>query len=163
MENRIFEIFLEALRQVFTETGIEIEIAGHDSEDSSINQVVTSVGITGKVKGNLMLCTDYPSARNIIKSMMGRVNIPFPETGLGEIQRTALGELTNQISGRAVTILSESSIECDITPPIVLTADRLKPHVPAAAESFSRAVRGPFGRLWLFLAINSMPSAEEKN
>ncbi len=163
MENRIFETFLEALRQIFTETGIEIEIAEYDSEDSSINQVVTSVGITGKVKGNLMLCTDYPSARNIVTGMMGRVRIPFPETGLGEIQRTALGEITNQISGRAVTILSENMIECDITPPIVLTADRLKPHVPDAVESFSRAVRGPFGSLRLFLAINSMPSAGEKN
>jgi chemotaxis protein CheX len=157
VENRIFETFLEALRQIFAETGIEIEIAGHDTEDSSDNQVVTSVGITGNVKGNLMLCTDYPSARNIVTSMMGKVRIPFPETGLGEIQRTALGEITNQISGRAVTILSESMMECDITPPVVLTADLLKPHVPDSMRSFSRAVRGPFGNLRLFLAINSMP------
>jgi chemotaxis protein CheX len=162
VKNRVFETFLEALRQVFAETGLEIETALQDAEDSSIDQVVTSVGITGGVKGNLMLCTDYPSARNIIKSMMGRVRIPFPEKGLGEIQRTALGEMTNQISGRAVTLLSDYGMECDITPPVVLTADCLKPHVPDAVDSFSRAVRGPFGRLRLFLAINSMSDPGEK-
>ncbi len=155
MQDAILETFLEALRQIFKETGIRIEEVGPLGNDSHVDQVVTSVGITGKLKGNFILCTDYPSARRIVSLMTGGIRIPSPERGLGELQKTALGEMANQISGRAVTLLSERRWECSITPPIIITAESLTSHMTEVTQSFARVVRGGFGTLRLLIAVSS--------
>jgi CheY-specific phosphatase CheX len=155
VESAILGFFLEALRQIFSETGISVEIIGSPDNDASLDQVVTSVGIAGKVKGNFMLCADYGSARSIVACMTGGISIPAPLHGLGELQKTALGELANQIAGRAVTLLSEQRLDCTIAPPIIITAEKLTSHLPNLMESFSRIVKGSFGSLHLMLAVSS--------
>ena len=157
MDNRIFDVFLQALELIFTETGIEIRSVESADKQAFTDQVVTTIGIAGIVKGNFLLCTDYASANNIIRGMLRGVSIAFQTGGLGELQKTALGELANQISGRAVTLLSDVGMECGITPPIIITAEKLTSHVSDLAESFSRVVKGPFGVLRLFIALS--PSA----
>jgi chemotaxis protein CheX len=159
--SEVFEVFLQALTQIFSETGIEIDAVEDGTRGGAVDQVAASVGIAGGVKGCFMLCADYSSARNIVHGMTAGIQLSFPPTGLGEIQRTALGEMTNQISGRAVTLLSHGGVECEISPPIIITAERLKSHLPGMLESFSRTVRGPFGSLRLLLAV-SPPSHPEK-
>jgi chemotaxis protein CheX len=153
VESQILLVFLEALRQIFSETGIEIESV-QTTRRKSQDQVVASVGFTGRVKGNLMICTDYSSAAEIIRSMMNGVHVEFPGGRINEIQSTALGEITNQISGRAVTLLSQKRINCDITPPIIITAKKLESHVSDFQESFMRVVEGPFGSLRIVLALS---------
>jgi CheY-specific phosphatase CheX len=157
VENRVFRAFLQAIEQIFMETDIGIREVAPTGNESFLDQVITSIGIAGSVKGNFLLCTDFASANNIIRSMLRGVSIDFPEKGLGELQKTALGELGNQISGRAVTILSEEHVDCGITPPIIITAERLTSHIPDLGESFSRIVKGPFGAVRLFIALASTP------
>ncbi len=154
MVNRVFELFETALEQIFTETGIFLSSITPEGDGAPVDQVVTSIGIAGAVKGNFMLCTDYPSARNIINGMTAGVQVPSPAEGLGDIQKTALGEMANQISGRAVTLLSEEGMDCGITPPIIITAEKLTSHIPDLTESFSRIVKGSFGVLRLYIALS---------
>jgi CheY-specific phosphatase CheX len=161
MDNRVFDVFLEALELIFAETGIEVRSVDLADNQAFMDQVVTTIGIAGTVKGNFLLCTDYASANNIIKGMLRGVSIAFQSGGLGELQKTALGELANQITGRAVTLLSEVGVECGITPPIIITAERLTSHVSDLAESFSRVVRGPFGVLRLFIALSPSMGLEK--
>jgi chemotaxis protein CheX len=155
VQNKIFGIFQTALEQIFSETGIQVQSISPDDGKTFQDQVVTSIGIAGTVRGNFMLCTDYASANSIIRSMTGGVPVTFQSRGLGDLQKTALGEMANQISGRAVTILSEDGIECGITPPIIITAEKLQHHVPDLALSFSRVARGDFGFLRLFIALST--------
>jgi chemotaxis protein CheX len=160
MESDVCGVFLDALCQVFSETGIAIDCVETSDRRGSADQVVTSVGIAGGVKGNLMLSTDYACAASIVKAMSHGISVVFPGGKLGEIQKTALGELSNQITGRAITILSEKNIECEIAPPIIITGESLSSHVPDIVQAFSRVVRGPFGSLTLLLALAAPPVPE---
>jgi chemotaxis protein CheX len=153
MSGPTLEPFLVALRQIFDETGIDITRV-HEGPRAAQDQVVASVGLTGAFKGNLMICTDYLSAVRIIRCMMDGVNMEFPDGRITEIQSTALGEFTNQISGRAVTLLSHQGYACDITPPIVITAKKLESHLSGLQEFFTRVVEGPFGSLTMLIGLS---------
>jgi CheY-specific phosphatase CheX len=153
VEQQILEVFIEAVRQVFQETGITIATVGFEEEPLAEDHVITSVGITGDLKGIFMLRTDSPSAASILRAMTDGFRIAFKEDTLSGIQMAALGELTNQITGRAITLLFDRQVHCEITPPAVVAARQLQSLVPDLAASFSRTVRGPFGRLTLFLGM----------
>jgi chemotaxis protein CheX len=163
VQDEILGVFVEAVRQVLQETDIPIDaVEAEDSSDAE-DQVVTSVGLTGDLKGIFMLRTNMRSATHIVRAMTGGLRITLHEDVLSEIQMAALGELTNQISGRAITLLSDRGLRCDITPPAVLAARQIQSVVPDLARSFRMTVRGPFGRLTLFLGISaSAPSRERE-
>ena len=118
------------------------------------------MGITGDLKGIFMLRTDMPSATFILRAMTNGVRIKVSDDRFSEIQMAALGELTNQITGRAITLLFDKLVRCDITPPAVIAARQLQSLVPDLAMSASRTVRGPFGRLTVFLGVQESQSAE---
>jgi chemotaxis protein CheY-P-specific phosphatase CheC len=67
------------------------------------------------------------------------------------MQMAALAELSNQISGRAITLLSEHGVTCDITPPTAVAAHGLRTLAPDIASSVRRTVRGSFGRLSIYI------------
>ena len=70
-----------------------------------------------------------------------------------QMRMAAFGELSNQVSGRAITILSEKRLRCDITAPAVIAATELRSLVPDLAVRFQKTIRGPFGRLTMFLGM----------
>jgi CheY-specific phosphatase CheX len=158
---QILEVFIEAIRQVFGDTGIIIDTVDAEQEPIAEDHVVTSVGITGDLKGIFMLRTDTPSASFILRAMTDGLRIALEDDSFSEIHMAALGELTNQITGRAITLLFDRQLRCEITPPAVIAARQLHSLVPDMAVSFSRAVRGPFGRLTLFLGMLEPQSVEE--
>ena len=161
MREQVVDAFIDAVRQVLEETGIEIDgISAQVSSDEE-DQVVTSVGLVGDIKGILMLLTDAPSAASIARSMTGGMGIVLRDDMIDQLQMTALGELSNQVSGRAITLLSELRVHCDITPPAVLAARQLRSLVPDLAQSFQRTITGTFGRLTLFLGIASTEATAE--
>jgi CheY-specific phosphatase CheX len=144
-------IFLEALRQVFNETGIRLDSVKRERasrSDGPVEQVVASVGVTGEVRCNLMLCADNGSADGILRGMTAGLQLPADR--LGEFPRAAMGEIANQVAGRAVTLLASLGRHCDITPPTVVTADRVDSLLPGPASVWT--VRGAFGILRLVAA-----------
>lgn len=165
MQRKILEAFVEAVRQVFLEMDITIDSVGPGDDTGPDDQVITSVGLTGDLKGIFMIHTDRVSAGNLLRAMTGGLRLSAQPERLSEIQLAALGELSNQISGRAVTLLSELDLRCDITPPAVLAAEKLTSLVPDLAASFRRSVRGPFGHLMLFIGVQDIatPESVQKN
>ncbi len=153
MQQRILEAFIEAVRQVFRETDIPIDSVEPGDPPGYEDQVISSVGLTGDVKGIFMLRTDTAGASGILKAMAGGVRLPIKDDRLNEIQMAAFGEFSNQIAGRAITLLESLRLTCDITPPAVLAAPQLQSLVPDLASSHRRTVLGAFGRLTLFLGI----------
>jgi CheY-specific phosphatase CheX len=155
----ILDVFIDAVRQVLGETDIAIdsvdEAAAADGED----QVITSVGLIGELKGVFMLCTDAPSAARILTAMTGGVRIQIADDKLTDVQMAAMGELANQISGRAITLLGTLDLSCDITSPTIVSAAQLQSRIPDIAVSLRRTVRGPFGRLTLHLGIQELQSS----
>ena len=160
MQRKILEAFVEAVRQVFLEMDITIDSVGPGDDTGPEDQVITSVGLTGDLKGIFMIHTDRASAGSLLHAMTGGLRFSTQPERLSEIQLAALGELSNQISGRAITLLSEQGLHCDITPPAVLAAEKLTSLVPDLAASFRRDVRGPFGHLMLFIGIQDVAVSE---
>jgi CheY-specific phosphatase CheX len=153
VRQEILAALLDAVRQVFRDSDIRIDSVETGDPFGSEAQVISSVGLTGDLKGIVMLRTDAAGATGIVKAMMGGLRLPLAAEGLSEVQLAAVAEISNQIAGRAITILSERGIHCDITPPAVMYAPKLRSLVPDVAESARHTVRGPFGSLALFLGI----------
>jgi CheY-specific phosphatase CheX len=147
VEDEVSGVFLEALRQVFAETGIRIDdvTSNSGSRGGPVGQLIASVGVTGELRGNLMLCADNRSADGILHGMTA--GLPLPDDRHDEFPRAAMGEIANQVAGRAVTLLAALDRRCDITPPIVITADRIDSLLPGPSAAW--ALRGEFGVLRL--------------
>jgi CheY-specific phosphatase CheX len=151
VEDVVPGVFREALRQVFGETGIRLDAVEPVAElrsDGPVEQVIASVGVTGDLRCNLMLCADNGSADGILRGMT--VGLQLPADRLSEFPRAAMGEIANQVAGRAVTLLAALGRRCDITPPTVVTADRVDSLLPGPADVWT--VRGTFGVLRLIAA-----------
>jgi chemotaxis protein CheX len=71
------------------------------------------VGITGELRGQVILTLDERTACDIASHMM--MGMPVPE--LNDMSRSAVSELSNMILGNAATIFSTKGITVDITPP----------------------------------------------
>jgi chemotaxis protein CheX len=150
VDDKVFATFLEALRQIFLETGIEL--TGFSDGLSGVPvQAITTIGITGKLRGNLFLSTNHGSAGKILTLMMGDLASNTDAEGLAEFRKASLCELTNQIAGRAITLLSSMDMDCDITPPTIITADVVG-FQPTGTIS-SKTARGAFGEIVLTVAV----------
>ena len=77
--------------------------------------VVILIGVTGEMRGQVVLSIDEKKACEIASRMM--MGMPVPE--LDDMAISAISELGNMIMGNAATILSTKGIGIDITPPTV--------------------------------------------
>lgn len=76
--------------------------------------VVIMIGITGEIRGQVMVAFPDKAACNLASKMM-----MMPVEVLDEISQSAISELGNMIMGNAATIFSTKGIEVDIMPPTV--------------------------------------------
>lgn len=74
--------------------------------------LVIIIGVTGEMKGQVMLSFTDAVACNIASRMM-----MMPVEQLDEISTSAISELGNMIMGNASTVFSVEGIGIDITPP----------------------------------------------
>jgi len=71
------------------------------------------VGITGELRGQVIISLEEDIACNIASHMM----MGMPVIELNDMAKSAIGELANMILGNAATIFSTRDISVDITPP----------------------------------------------
>lgn len=88
----------------------------------SVNQVIIMIGVIGKIKGQVWFELSNETARNIASIMMG--GVPIPE--LDEISKSAVSEMGNMIMGNTSTLFANQSIKIDITPPSLLTGEKIE-------------------------------------
>lgn len=79
------------------------------------DSIVIMIGITGEMRGQVMIAMGCDVAMNIASKMM----MGMPVTELDEMAISAISELGNMIMGNAATIFSTKGIGIDITPPTV--------------------------------------------
>ena len=77
--------------------------------------VVILIGVTGEMRGQVVLSIDEKKACEIASRMM----MGMPVSELDDMAISAISELGNMIMGNAATILSTKGIGIDITPPTV--------------------------------------------
>lgn len=77
--------------------------------------VIIMIGVTGEMRGQVMIAFSYEKALDIASKMM----MGMPVTELDEMSTSAISELGNMIMGNAATLLSTKGIGIDITPPTI--------------------------------------------
>ena len=77
------------------------------------DSVIIMIGITGEMRGSVIIALTYNKALEIASKMM----MGMPVTELDEMATSTISELGNLIMGNAATILSTKGVGIDITPP----------------------------------------------
>ncbi|ALB44642.1 MULTISPECIES: chemotaxis protein CheX [Clostridium] len=116
MDVKCINPFLDAVKSVLEQLGItDIKMSGLSKKEKMfVNLEITSmIGIVGDIRGNIAYSMSEESAKKIISTMMMGMNVE----NIDEIGRSAIGELTNMITGNAATMLSDNGYLTDITPP----------------------------------------------
>ena len=85
------------------------------------DNIAVIVGLTGKIRGQVIISLSKLSALSIASDMMGGMEI----IELNDISKSAISELANMIMGNAATLLSSKNIGVDITPPSLLVGENL--------------------------------------
>ncbi len=85
-------------------------IKKNDFDDS---HAIIMIGLTGQLKGQVLLAFKIQSALTVASKMM----MGMPVNELDDMAKSAVSELGNMIMGNAATILSQKGIIVDITPP----------------------------------------------
>lgn len=117
--------FVEASAGVIkTLTGYELVIGKVFLKESPFvtEEVAVIVGITGKIRGQVIFSIKRSVACDIVSKMM----FGAPVTELDEMSKSALSELGNMIMGNTATIFSQKGLEIDITPPTILVGNDMQ-------------------------------------
>jgi len=88
---------------------------------TSLLDVAVVVGITGQIKGQVVINFSTETGKKIASTMMGGMSIPE----LDAISKSALSEMANMTMGTASTELSQLGITTDITPPHIIVGEHM--------------------------------------
>lgn len=83
--------------------------------------LIIVVGITGEIRGQAVISLDTELAKKIASAMM----MGMPVNELDELSKSALSELANMIMGNSATLLFNTGINIDITPPTLMMGENL--------------------------------------
>lgn len=113
--------FLTAAVSVLHDFGIETKV-GKPSIKKEIasekNSLVIMIGVTGEMKGQVMISFQNEVACEVASKMM-----MMPVTEMNEMSVSAICELGNMILGNSATIFSTKGIGIDITPPAMCSGE----------------------------------------
>lgn len=124
MNVELINPFIEASQSVLKQiAAIDAKLGKVYLKDSphASDNIMVIVGLTGKIRGQVMFSMGQAIAMKIASCMMG--GMPVPE--LDEISKSAISELTNMILGNTATILYNKGIGVEITPPSLLMGQNM--------------------------------------
>ncbi len=116
--------FLKAASYVFEQFQMPCQIENPSIKSSPFSglEVLTVVGITGDIRGQMYLGGSMTSILKIVSTMMGGV----PVSTLGSLEQSAISELANMICGNAMSFFSNKEISLDITPPTLIMGKQME-------------------------------------
>jgi len=111
--------FIKASKEVFKMTmNLDLEIGRPYVKKTpfALKDVVLVVGITGEVKGQVIINFEMDIAKKIASKMMMGMEV----NKLDEMSKSAISELGNMIMGNTATLIANQGISIDITPPTLM-------------------------------------------
>ena len=106
------------------------------------------VGVTGEMKGQVILAMTENNAKDIASRMM----FGMPINELDEMACSALNELSNMIMGNTATIFSTQGKLIDITPPISMLGTNLSMQADIEAIKVPLILNGE-EYIYLFICV----------
>jgi len=86
------------------------------------DSLMIMVGITGEIRGQASISMSEDLARSVASTMM----MGMPVDALDELSKSALSELANMIMGNSATLLFNTGVNIDITPPTLMMGDNMQ-------------------------------------
>lgn len=114
--------FLVSAEQILRQVcNIETKIGKLEKDNVVIEgePMFIMLGITGAITGQVCIVLDIPIAKDIASRMM----MGMPVNEIDEMAKSALSELGNMVMGNAATLLSNTQVIIDITPPTLGTGN----------------------------------------
>jgi len=112
--------FLLSASQILAQVcGIQTKVGAISKDNIGIDgePLFIMLGVTGEMTGQVCIVFDEDVAKDVASKMM--MGMPVPE--IDDMAKSALSELGNMIMGNAATLLSNSNLMIDITPPTLGT------------------------------------------
>ena len=139
------DLFIKAAQVIFKEIGFsELKIENCNSKDQKYD-LIANIGITGEISGFLLIRADIQSSMNFINKMLSNMGMEAENSEFDQFHKEAFGEILNQISGRAVMLLENVGVDCNITPPSILRGSNIAISTYEAAEILHKTIYGSFG------------------
>ncbi|WP_270566388.1 chemotaxis protein CheX [Clostridium beijerinckii] len=116
MDAKCINPFLDSVKSVLEQLGVtDIKMSGLSKKEKMFVdlEITSMIGIVGDIRGNIAYSMSEESAKQAISIMMMGMSIDK----IDALGRSAIGELTNMITGNAATLLSNNGYLTDITPP----------------------------------------------
>jgi len=143
--------FMDSLVKVLNDFGISDVKRGKIlmKESMNVDMDITSViGIIGDIRGNIAYSLSADTARHIISAMM--MGAPVPE--INAIGRSAIGELSNMITGAASSQFSTTGIKANITPPSIVFGKDIY-FVISSVQTIAINMETPFGSIEINIGL----------
>ncbi len=130
----------------FTRLGLEL---GRETHASQEKLAVIILGVIGAIRGRVIYVLDNKLAAQISVNMLKETIV---SDDLPPLARSALSEMTNMITGRAITILSNAGYTADFSPPTLFIGKEIL--IPESdVQSILIPFQTQFGNLELNIAL----------
>ncbi|ABR46480.1 CheC domain protein [Alkaliphilus metalliredigens QYMF] len=119
MEVKYINPFVQSFINIMSQIGFEDpKKIGASVKTSNLNGsgIMVIVGIMGAIKGNVIYGIDEDSAKKIVSTMMGGVEV----TELDDMAQSAISELANMLTAHSGIVFSQSEINIDISTPTLM-------------------------------------------
>lgn len=137
--------FLESVKGILEQFGISDIKRGQiaKNEIMHVNTDITAVvGVVGQIRGNIAYSMSEDTAKRIVSSMM----MGMPVDQLDDMERSAIGEFANMVTGNASILLSNTGLEVDITPPSIIFGRDIY-FIISSVETLSIDMETPLGKI----------------
>lgn len=117
MDNALHLSFFQATRDVFSlmlDLQQVFESAG--SPTDNCGNLTIAIGVTGDMNGDILYSFPKETMLQMVRIMTGGMEV----NEVDDFVTSAIGEISNIISGKAMIALSEQNKTCDILPPRVV-------------------------------------------
>ncbi|MBN1524186.1 MAG: chemotaxis protein CheX [Spirochaetales bacterium] len=153
--------FETACTDIFTENKLTITALVPSDAILKNLQVIATVGLTSDIQGNLFLGCSHEAVISLSRDLYSAQGIKADPKSIETLARSTLGEITNQVAGRAIMYLTEIDLDCNITPPTVFSGNALQSELYAAEHRFGLIINGTFGDIILHVEIKNMKKKTE--
>ena len=146
MVDKLYRAFVDATQNVFNLMLNISEISDHPAKDFNCgDEVDIAIGIVGDLHGEVIYRFPVTTSLNMVNIMSG-----MQFEGVDAFVTSAISEIANIISGNVLTALSDSSMKCDILPPVQCKIDKDKEYEMETSCCISTKI----GEICLEIRIN---------
>ena len=123
MNNTLHRSFFEATQEVF-ELMLDLEVTESlaSTNQDDCGDFTIAIGVTGDLTGDVLYIFPKSTMLQMVRILTGGMEV----NEVDDFVTSAIGEISNIISGKALIALSEKDVTCDILPPQIIPREESK-------------------------------------